>query len=100
MSTEAKTPMIWIGVKNVAEELNISERAAWELIRRSGVKMLNERSVKLARFLRTDWEEARANLMKAATPRSAQVRTPVTAQAATSRLPGQPNPKLAQLRKD
>lgn len=71
MSTTAEE---WIGVADVAAELNLSDRATWEILRRCGLKMLNERSKKLARFRRGDWEAAREQAMKPVAPRAVYVR--------------------------
>ena len=93
----------WIGVEVVAAELCLSKRAAWEVLRRSGVKMLNPHSARLARFRRGDWVEAREAIMRPPAPRVARVRTrPIGTDPAPS-APAATAPsvaaKLAKLRK-
>jgi hypothetical protein len=66
----------WIGVAEVAVELKLTERSAWELIRRLGVPRLEPgRAIMgLARFRRSDWEAARDAAVRPPEPRSRQVR--------------------------
>jgi hypothetical protein len=69
MSTKADE---WIGVAEVAAELKLSERAAWELVRRLAVPMLEVGRAVLstARFRRSDWEAARDRALQPPAPRS------------------------------
>jgi hypothetical protein len=91
MSTRADE---WIGVADVAAELNLSARAAWEILRRSGVRMLNERAMKRARFRRGDWEAAREQAMRPVPPRAAYVR-PAAAPAGEKPKAAPPAPARA-----
>lgn len=76
MSTNADE---WIGVAEVAAELHLTERGAWEIIRRTGLKMLNHHLMSKARFRRSDWEAAREAIMRPAEPRAAYTRPVVQA---------------------
>lgn len=69
MSHHETTPRDeWIGVAEVAAELNYSERRAWYLIQSLGIRCLGptRNRMRLARFLRSDWEEARDRSLKPA----------------------------------
>lgn len=59
--SESTTESEWIGVPEVAAELNISGRAALAMIRRLGVPVLEptRATIATARFRRVDWVEAR-----------------------------------------
>lgn len=61
----------WIGVAEVAIELAITPRQAWELIKKLGVPCIGPvRDVmRMARFSRADWEEARDRSKAPPTPR-------------------------------
>jgi len=64
----------WIGVAEVAAELNLTPRAAWEMVRRLKVPMIEPSRATLARarFRRSDWEEARDAALRPASPRAAK----------------------------
>jgi hypothetical protein len=64
----------WIGVAEVAAELKLSERAAWELVRRVKVPMLESGGAVMsrARFRRSDWEAARDASLKPAPARASK----------------------------
>jgi hypothetical protein len=61
----------WIGVTEVATELKLTDRAAWELIRRLAVPRLEpgRAIMSAARFRRSDWEAARDASVKPPEPR-------------------------------
>lgn len=69
MSSETKPD--WIGVDAVADELSLSRREAWELVRRIGVPMLEAGNCKMdkARFRRLDWEDRRDAAVRPPEPR-------------------------------
>lgn len=79
MSTVTK-PDEWIGVAEVAAELHLTERAAWELVRRLKVPMIEAGRAVMARarFRRTDWEACRDGSMKPAAQRQAKPLPPST----------------------
>lgn len=61
----------YIGVRQVAELLNLTDRAAWELIKRLGVSLLDgDRRMSQVRFLRRDWDAARRTGAKPAAERA------------------------------
>lgn len=77
------SPDEWIGVAEVADELRMTHRAAWELIRRLGVPRLEPGRAVMAsaRFRRSDWEAARDASVKPPEPRArvaAAASTPAT----------------------
>jgi hypothetical protein len=84
----------WIGVADVADELHLTQRHAWELVKKLGVPCVGPvRDVmRLARFSRADWETARDRSKAPPTPRhSKQARgRPVATKlgAAVSRIEG------------
>ena len=92
----------WIGVAEVAAEMNFSSRQAWELVKRLGVPMIAGAGRRMdgARFLREKWQALRDAAQRPAEPRAPRVQqfvsnpTPLTANPkAASRVD-----KLAALR--
>lgn len=68
-----QTPNVeWIGVAEVAAEMNLTDRGAWELLKRLGVPIVEgERArMKSARFRRSDWIAARDRSMGPAPSRA------------------------------
>jgi hypothetical protein len=93
----------WIGTAEVAAELRLTERAAWEVLRGAGIRMLNPRRMGMARFRRSDWEAAREAILKPPAPRAPYVR-PAAPAAAAVKAPPKPTggavaEKMARLRK-
>ena len=92
----------WIGVAQVAAEMNLTDQKAWNLIKQLGVLMVNaERATKkTALFRRSDWEDARDRSIGQApgrapyTPRTANSAAP-NAKRVSSSLAAS---KLAKLR--
>jgi hypothetical protein len=91
----------WIGVTDVAAELKLTDRGAWELIRRLGVPRLEpHRSVMAtARFRRADWEAARDAATKPPEPRARAASAPAAAAATAQRhAAASPAPTRSKLR--
>ena len=87
MAAEARADE-WIGVAEVAAEMNLSDRGAWELVRRLGVRRLEpgRAIMKDARFRRGDWELARDAAIGPPVPRAAKV--PAAAEKAGTKSRG------------
>ncbi len=95
---------IWIGVADVAAEMNLTDRAAWELVKRIGVPVVEgpRSNSKNARFLRSEFEAARDRSKGPAPGRSPygakESSRPVAASTAAPTAPGAAASKLAKLR--
>lgn len=88
----------WIGTAEVAAELNIKPKKAYELIRRLGVPLLAMAGGRMdeVRFLRADWEAARDAALKPIDPRAGKVAEPTPAPKA-GRSPTRPaGPSFAE----
>lgn len=93
----------WIGVAEVAAEMNLTDRKAWRLVKRLGVRVVEpERATaRTATFLRADFEEARARSMgpAASQPPRAPAAPVAASKARDDRTaPGAAASKLARLR--
>jgi hypothetical protein len=79
----------WIGVSHVAAELGLTDREAWELVKRLGVDCLGPTRdcMRKARFTRADWERARDDSKRPPTPR-ASARAPKKAPRVAPAGPG------------
>lgn len=87
MSTTATIE--WIGVSQVAAELGLTDREAWELVKRLGVPCVGPTRdcMRKARFTRADWEQARDASKRPPTPR-VSARAPRKAQRPVVAGPG------------
>lgn len=67
---DAPRPDEWIGVDDVARELNYTRRQSWELVKRLRVRCVGptRHVMARARFLRSDWEEALNASLRPAAP--------------------------------
>jgi hypothetical protein len=74
----------WIGVEDVAAELRVSPRIAWELVRRLEVPVIDPGHARMqtVRFRRADWMAARDGAMKPVPTRASRVRPSGKAPAA------------------
>lgn len=93
MSTTADE---WIGVAEVAAEMKLTERRAWELIRRLCVPRIEGARSDMAgaRFRRSDWEKCRDGAVKPPEPRARAGRlapAPPPARPAARPIPGRAN---------
>jgi hypothetical protein len=59
----------WIGVDEVAAEMRYTPKQAWEFLRSIGVLTCNPRHLKLARFTRAEFNEARERAKSPIAPR-------------------------------
>lgn len=85
----------WIGVAEVAAEMNYAPREAWEYVRRIGLVATNTRRMRLARFTRAEFEDARERAKKPIAPRA---RTGALASAgAESQAKSKPGNKAAEI---
>lgn len=90
----------WIGVEQVAAELSLTQREAWELVRRIGVPLLESGRGRMTRvrFRRADWEDRRDAACKPPEPRRGITPSPATKPAAKLK-PQSKEDILAKLRK-
>lgn len=58
-------PCEWMKVQDVKKEMNLSTRAAWALVKRLGVKVVDPENATAAKalFLRAEFEDARKRSM-------------------------------------
>jgi hypothetical protein len=89
----------WIGVKEIADEMGMSERGAWELVRKWCVVVSHPHSRQKARFRRSDFEEARERGLKAPIPRKPITRATISpARVSAANQAADFTAKLAQLK--
>jgi hypothetical protein len=93
MNTETRDE--WIGVAEVAADLNLPVRVAWELVKRLRVPMLpGLNTMARARFKRADWAEAlERSKAPAISPRSTDLPGQLT--FLSGEPPANPSPSLA-----
>lgn len=86
----------WIGVAQVATEMALTDREAWELVRRIGVPLLEAGRGKIGkvRFRRSDWVARRDAATKPPEPRRAITPPPATAKGKAKPSPAQILSKL------
>lgn len=49
----------WIGVNEIADEMKYTRRQTWEYLRKIGIFAANATTMRLARFTRAEFDEAR-----------------------------------------
>ena len=69
----------WLSVQDVAAELRLTDRQAWELVKRLSIPCVGpvRDCMRLARFRRADWVAARDGSLAPPTPRANQARARV-----------------------